>query len=59
MKDKKIDNLVQRSYGMAEDQNLEEFEAAEREVTQEDRKASQWEALKKRKDEEYKNSPKE
>lgn len=50
--DRKIADLVQHSFGMADEQNLAEFEAAEKETTEEDRKAGRWEALEKRIDEE-------
>jgi len=53
-KDKELDHLIRSSFGMAEEQNLEEFEAAETETTEEDRKAGDPEGLMKRLEEEKK-----
>lgn len=51
-KEKAVVHLIQSSFGMADEQNLEEFEAAEAETTEEERNAGNWEALKKRIDDE-------
>lgn len=56
MKDKNraLDNLLQSSFGMADEQNLEEFEEAEKETTEEDRKAGDPEGLMRRLEKERK-----
>lgn len=53
-KNKALDNLLQSSFGMADEQNLEEFEEAEKETTDEDRRAGDPEGLMRRLEEEKK-----
>lgn len=54
MRDAESEKLVERAFGIADDQCLEEFESAQKDVTEADKKAGNWAALKKRIEEEEK-----
>lgn len=58
LKDEKLKEVLEESFGLADRQNLEEFEAAEKETTEADRRAGNYEALK-NEIEKRENNPKE
>ena len=48
MTERELRELIEKSFGLSDEQALEELEAAEREVTQEDRESGDFKALRER-----------
>jgi len=51
MTDQELKELIEKSFGLSDEQALEELEAAEKKVTQKDRESGNFKALKERIDE--------